>query len=206
MEEAESSSASVSAVAVVWLALVALVMVSVLAFLMRRRWCRPVAQRDEVWRLTRLADEEVELAERESVLAYYSELFPVVVHAAEVPEAPVWGATPASAVGAAGGDVSGRRDPPALGVGGQHRGDDGGGAVASWGWGCGARRASCLAMSGRPKIKIGEGKEKMTWRGGTHELGRRIGKLLEQIFFLGVKIFFLHRGYLCLGNEIYSSY
>jgi ubiquitin carboxyl-terminal hydrolase 36/42 len=118
MEEAESSSASVSAVAVVWLALVALVMVSVLAFLMRRRWCRPVAQRDEVWRLTRLADEEVELAERESVLAYYSELFPVVVHAAEVPEAPVWGATPASAVGAAGGDVSGRRDPPAVGVGG----------------------------------------------------------------------------------------
>jgi hypothetical protein len=90
--------------------------------------------------------------------------------------------------------------------GGQHRGDDGGGAVASWGWGCGARRASCLAMSGRPKIKIGEGKEKMTWRGGTHELGRRIGKLLEQIFFLGVKIFFLHPRYLCLGNEIYSSY
>jgi hypothetical protein len=143
-----------------------------------------VAQRDEVRRLTRLADEEAELAEWESVLAYYSELFPVVVHAAEVPEAPVWGPTPASAVGAAGGDVSGRRDPPTVGVGGgQHRGDDGGGAVASWGWGCGARRASCLAMSGRPKIKIGEGKEKMTWRGGPTSWEGEIRKLLEQIFF-----------------------
>jgi hypothetical protein len=26
---------------------------------------------------------------------------------------------------------------------------------------------------------LGEGKQKMTWHGGTHELGRRIGKLLS---------------------------
>jgi hypothetical protein len=31
--------------------------------------------------------------------------------------------------------------------------------------------------------KFGEGKENLTWRGGTHKLGRRIGKLLEQIVF-----------------------
>jgi hypothetical protein len=28
-----------------------------------------------------------------------------------------------------------------------------------------------------------EGEEKLTWHGGTHELGRRIWKLLEQIVF-----------------------
>jgi hypothetical protein len=44
-----------------------------------------------------------------------------------------------------------------------------------------------------PKIEdLGEGKEKMTWCGGTHELGRRIGKLLEQNCVLGMKIFLLH--------------
>jgi hypothetical protein len=31
--------------------------------------------------------------------------------------------------------------------------------------------------------RFGEGKEKMTWHDGTHELGRRIGKMLEQIVF-----------------------
>jgi hypothetical protein len=31
--------------------------------------------------------------------------------------------------------------------------------------------------------RFGEGEKKLTWRGGTHELGRRIGKLLEQIVF-----------------------
>lgn len=41
-------------------------------------------------RLARLAAEESELAERESVLAYCSELFPGVLHAADVPEAPMW--------------------------------------------------------------------------------------------------------------------
>jgi hypothetical protein len=30
---------------------------------------------------------------------------------------------------------------------------------------------------------FGEGKEKLTWRSETHELGRRTGKLLEQIVF-----------------------
>jgi hypothetical protein len=34
-----------------------------------------------------------------------------------------------------------------------------------------------------PKIQIGGGEERMTWYGGTHELRRRIGKLLEQIVF-----------------------
>jgi hypothetical protein len=44
-----------------------------------------------------------------------------------------------------------------------------------------------------PKIEDpGEGKEKMTWCGGTHELGRRIGKLLEQNCVLGMKIILLH--------------
>jgi hypothetical protein len=31
--------------------------------------------------------------------------------------------------------------------------------------------------------RFGEWKEKVMWHGGTHELGRRIGKLLEQIVF-----------------------
>jgi ubiquitin carboxyl-terminal hydrolase 36/42 len=110
-EEAESSSASA---AVVWLALVALVVVPALAFLVRRRWCRAAARRDEVRRLARLAAEEAELAERESVLAYYSELFPSVVHAAEVPEAPVWGPTPAAAP--AQEDVEALPQPPPAGA------------------------------------------------------------------------------------------
>jgi hypothetical protein len=32
-------------------------------------------------------------------------------------------------------------------------------------------------------FRFGEEREKMTWHGGTHELGRRIGKLLYQIVF-----------------------
>ena len=51
-------------------------------------------RREEVRRLARLAAEESELAERESVLAYYSEFFPGVVHAGEVPEAPMWTTQP----------------------------------------------------------------------------------------------------------------
>jgi hypothetical protein len=31
--------------------------------------------------------------------------------------------------------------------------------------------------------RFGVGKEEMTWHGGIHELGIRIGKLLEQIVF-----------------------
>jgi hypothetical protein len=30
---------------------------------------------------------------------------------------------------------------------------------------------------------LGEGEEKMMWHHGTHELGRKIGKLLEKIVF-----------------------
>ena len=80
MEEEEAGSPSAAAV--------------VLALLARSRWLRAAALREEVRRLARLAAEESELAEREAVRAYYSELFPGVVHAAEVPEAPVWGPTP----------------------------------------------------------------------------------------------------------------
>lgn len=82
-EEAESSSA-------VALVLVALAVALALALLVRGRWLRAALRREEVRRLARLAADESELAERESVLAYYSELFPAVVHAAEVPEAPAW--------------------------------------------------------------------------------------------------------------------
>jgi hypothetical protein len=39
--------------------------------------------------------------------------------------------------------------------------------------------------SGGERRKIWGGKKKMMWRRGTHELGRRIGKLLEQIVFWG---------------------
>lgn len=92
-EEAESSSAAALA-----LALVALVVVPAVALLVRARWRRAAARREEVRRLARLAAEEAELAERESVLAYYSELFPGVVHAAEVPVAPEWGPPPVVAV------------------------------------------------------------------------------------------------------------
>jgi hypothetical protein len=35
------------------------------------------------------------------------------------------------------------------------------------------------------RLKIWGGEEKMTWRCGTHELGTRIGKLLEQLVFWG---------------------
>jgi len=91
MEEEEAGSPSAAAVV---LALVALVVAPGLALLARSRWLRAAARREEVRRLARLAAEESELAEREAVRAYYSELFPGVVHAAEVPEAPVWGPTP----------------------------------------------------------------------------------------------------------------
>jgi hypothetical protein len=33
--------------------------------------------------------------------------------------------------------------------------------------------------------RFGGGEEKMTWHGGTHELGRRIRKLPEQLVFYG---------------------
>jgi len=91
MEEEEAGSPSAAAVV---LAVMALVVAPGLALLARSRWRRAAARREEVWRLARLAAEESELAEREAVRAYYSELFPGVVHAAEVPEAPVWGPTP----------------------------------------------------------------------------------------------------------------
>ncbi|KAL6859084.1 hypothetical protein ACP4OV_018086 [Aristida adscensionis] len=86
MEEEEAPSAAV------WLALVALVAVPALALVVRSRWRRAAARREEVRRLARLAAEESELAEREAALAYYSELFPGVVQAVEVPEAPMWAA------------------------------------------------------------------------------------------------------------------
>ncbi|XP_062195621.1 ubiquitin carboxyl-terminal hydrolase 17-like [Phragmites australis] len=88
MEEAEETSFSVVVV------LVALAVVPVLVLVVRSRWRRAAARREEVWRLSRLAAEESELAERESVIAYYSELFPGVVQAAEVPPAPVWALPP----------------------------------------------------------------------------------------------------------------
>jgi len=97
MEEEEAGSPSAAAV--------------VLALLARSRWLRAAARREEVRRLARLAAEESELAERESALAYYSELFPGVVHAAEVPEAPVWG--PAPVVAPAQDDVEPQPQPPA---------------------------------------------------------------------------------------------
>ncbi|TVU05509.1 hypothetical protein EJB05_48675 [Eragrostis curvula] len=93
--EDEAGEASSSALA--WLGLALLVLVPALALLAQSRWRRAAARREEVRRLARMAAEESELAERESVLAYYSELFPSVVHAAEVPEAPVWGPTPEAA-------------------------------------------------------------------------------------------------------------
>ncbi|WVZ92464.1 hypothetical protein U9M48_038527 [Paspalum notatum var. saurae] len=97
-EEAESSSSAAAA-----LALLALVVVPALALLAASRWRRAAARREEVRRLARLAAEEAELAEREAALAYYSELFPGVVQAAEVPEAPPqWGPPPPVAVAAPG--------------------------------------------------------------------------------------------------------
>jgi hypothetical protein len=44
---------------------------------------------------------------------------------------------------------------------------------SGWWWHC----------AGSKDPRFGEGKVKPTWRGGTHELGMRIGKLLEQIVF-----------------------
>lgn len=67
-----------------------LVVVPAMALLVRRSLRQAAARREEVRRRARLAAEESELAERESVRAYYAELFPGVVHAAEVPEAPMW--------------------------------------------------------------------------------------------------------------------
>ena len=106
MEEEEAGSPSAAAVV---LALLALVVAPGLALLARSRWLRAAARREEVRRLARLAAEESELAERESALAYYSELFPGVVHAAEVPEAPVW--RPAPVVAPAQDDVEPQPQP-----------------------------------------------------------------------------------------------
>jgi hypothetical protein len=48
------------------------------------------------------------------------------------------------------------------------------------------RDAYTIALQSTSKDgRFGEGKEKMTWHGETRELGRRIGKLLEQIVFWG---------------------
>jgi ubiquitin carboxyl-terminal hydrolase 36/42 len=90
----EDEAGEASSAAAVCLALTLLVLVPVLTLLVRSRWRRAAARREEVLRLAQMAAEESELAERESVLAYYSELFPGVVHAAELPEAPVWGPAP----------------------------------------------------------------------------------------------------------------
>ncbi|KAK3123684.1 hypothetical protein QOZ80_8AG0634560 [Eleusine coracana subsp. coracana] len=91
----EDEAGEASSAASVWLAVVLLALA--LGMLVRGRWRRAAARREEVRRLAQMAAEESELAEREAVLAYYSELFPGVVHAAEVPEAPVWGPTPSEA-------------------------------------------------------------------------------------------------------------
>jgi ubiquitin carboxyl-terminal hydrolase 36/42 len=88
---AESAAGSSSAAV---LAVLALVVVPIMAFLLSRRISQAAARREEVRRLARLAAEESELAEREAVRAYYSELFPGVVHAGEVPEAPMWAPQP----------------------------------------------------------------------------------------------------------------
>ncbi|KAG8087385.1 hypothetical protein GUJ93_ZPchr0010g9589 [Zizania palustris] len=81
MAEAAARSSSAAAAALIAVALVLLVW---------RRLRRAAARRDEVRRLARLAQEESEMAERESVLAYYSELFPGVVHAAGMEAESVW--------------------------------------------------------------------------------------------------------------------
>jgi hypothetical protein len=39
--------------------------------------------------------------------------------------------------------------------------------------------------SGTKDGRFGEGEEKMTWHGGIHELGMKIGKLPEQNVFYG---------------------
>uniref|UniRef100_A0A0D9X8Y3 ubiquitinyl hydrolase 1 n=1 Tax=Leersia perrieri TaxID=77586 RepID=A0A0D9X8Y3_9ORYZ len=83
---AGSSSASVAAAA----AAVVIAVVVALVVVGRRRIRRAEARREEVRRLTRLAQEESELAEMESVRAYYSEFFPGVVHAAEMVDEAAW--------------------------------------------------------------------------------------------------------------------
>jgi ubiquitin carboxyl-terminal hydrolase 36/42 len=90
----EDEVGEASSAAAVCLALTLLVLLPALTLLVRGRWRRAAARREEVLRLAQMAAEEAELAERESVVAYYSELFPGVVHAAELPEAPVWGPAP----------------------------------------------------------------------------------------------------------------
>lgn len=91
----EDEAGEASSAPTVWLTVALLLAVA--GVLVRSRWLRAAARREEVRRLAQMAAEESELAERESVLAYYSELFPGVVHAAEVPEAPVWGPAPVTA-------------------------------------------------------------------------------------------------------------
>jgi hypothetical protein len=44
----------------------------------------------------------------------------------------------------------------------------------------------------------------MTWRGGTHKLGRRIAAGANCV--LGIKICLLHSQKLDIGDEIYSTY
>jgi hypothetical protein len=68
-----------------------------------------------------------------------------------------------------GGEVVGRRRPQQLDED-QIREKP---ALASRWWQC----------TGSKDARFGEGKKKLTWRGGTHELGRGIGKLPEQIVF-----------------------
>ncbi|VAI75050.1 unnamed protein product [Triticum turgidum subsp. durum] len=85
MAEAAGSSTAATAVTVALF-----IVVLVVALLLRQSLRRAAERREEVRRLARLAAEESELAERESVLAFCSELFPGVLHAADVPEAPMW--------------------------------------------------------------------------------------------------------------------
>ncbi|KAL5223267.1 hypothetical protein ABZP36_027980 [Zizania latifolia] len=108
MAEAAARSSSAAAA-------VAAVMVAValgLVVLVRRRLRRAAARRDEVRRLARLAQEESELAERESVLAYYSELFPGVVHAAEMEEESVWSPVGVPAKAEAEAEATPQPQPP----------------------------------------------------------------------------------------------
>jgi hypothetical protein len=69
--------------------------------------------------------------------------------------------------------------------------------MLSWGWPPPPPRASTQLVvpgikepsGGKKNRRFGGGEEKLTWHGGTHELGRRIGKLLEQIVFWDENIF-----------------
>uniref|UniRef100_A0A0D3H1D6 ubiquitinyl hydrolase 1 n=1 Tax=Oryza barthii TaxID=65489 RepID=A0A0D3H1D6_9ORYZ len=93
MAEAAGSSSSSSASAVVVAVVIAVVVV--VWVVVRRKVRRAAARREEVLRLTRLAQEESEMAEVECARAYYSELFPSVVHATEMVDEAAWGAPPA---------------------------------------------------------------------------------------------------------------